>query len=227
MKLDDHIVALRELGDESLDGSSTRLRVRRSLEHGHGMRRHAGVLAALAVLLVASASWGFATGRIQHWFRAPVTTPSPSPTPKRIATHEPAPIAEPTPAPVVEPTPAPIVEPTPAPAPVVVAPKPPAPTVAPAPTSRRYAKAHELYFHDADYAGALAAFDDYLVHEPTGQFVAEARYNRGLCLIHLDQLADAKLALQPFADGTVLAGYRQAEAKTLIEKIDHRLNGTR
>lgn len=231
MNLDEHIVALRELGDEPLDGSSTRLRVRRTLEHGHGMRRHAGVLAALAVLLVASASWGFATGRIQKWF-APVTSPSPSPSPKpatRIATQEstPAPIAEPTPAPapLVEPTPAPIVEPTPAPAPVVVAPK--TPTLTPAPTSKRYAKAHELYFHDQDYAGALAAFDEYLVHEPAGQFVAEARYNRALCLVHLDQLADAKLALQPFADGTVLAGYRQAEAKTLIEKIDHRLNGTR
>jgi hypothetical protein len=224
MKLDEHIVALRELGDEPLDGSSTRLRVRRTLEHGHGMRRHAGVLAALAVLLVASASWGFATGRIQKWFKpAPVTSPSPSPkSPTRIATREPtpAPIAEPTPAPIVEPTPAPIVEPTPVPAPVVVAPK------TPTPTSKRYAKAHELYFHDQDYAGALAAFDEYLVHEPAGQFVAEARYNRALCLVHLDQLADAKLALQPFADGTVLAGYRQAEAKTLIEKIDQRLNGT-
>jgi len=72
----------------------------------------------------------------------------------------------------------------------------------------------------------LAAFDDYIAHEPDGQFVAEARYNRALCLVHLDQLADAKLALQPFADGVVLAGYRQAEAKTLIEKIDRRLNGS-
>lgn len=224
MKLDDHIAALRELGDEPLDGSSTRLRVRRTLEHGHGMRRHAGLAAALAVLLVASASWGFATGRIQRWFSPAVTSPSPSPspTPAKIATHEPAPapIVEPTPVPA--PVPAPIVVPTPAPTPAPIA---KAPT--PAPTSRRYAKAHELYFHDANYAAALEAFDDYLVHEPTGQFVAEARYNRALCLVHLDQLADAKLALQPFADGTVLAGYRQAEAKTLIEKIDHRLNGTR
>jgi len=224
MKLDDHIAALRELGDESLDGSSTRLRVRRTLEHGHGMRRHAGVLAALAVLLVASASWGFATGRIQRWFKPAVApSPSPTPTPTRIATREPAP------APIVEPTPAPIAEPTPAPAPIVAptpAPKSPTPTLTPTPTSRRYAKAHELYFHDGNYAGALAAFDDYIAHEPDGQFVAEARYNRALCLVHLDQLADAKLALQPFADGVVLAGYRQAEAKTLIEKIDRRLNGS-
>lgn len=226
MKLDEHISALRELGDEPLDGSSTRLRVRRTLEHGHGMRRHAGLVAALAVLLVASASWGFATGRIQRWFvapkPAPIVEPAPVIAPPRIAQRTPAPLPAPVvePPPVVEAPPAPIVAPTPAPAPVV-APK------SPTPTSRRYAKAHELYFHDGDYAAALAAFDDYLVHEPAGQFVAEARYNRALCLVHLDQLADAKLALQPFADGGVLAGYRQAEAKTLVEKIDRRLNGTR
>jgi TolA-binding protein len=229
MKLDEHISALRELGDEPLDGSSTRLRVRRTLEHGHGMRRHAGVVAALAVLLVASASWGFATGRIQRWFvkaPAPVVEPAPVVAPPRIAQRTPAPqpaqVVEPPI--VVEPAPAPIAEPTPAPAPApVVAPRSPTPT----PTSRRYAKAHLLYFHDGDYAAALAAFDDYLAHEPDGQFVAEARYNRALCLVHLDQLADARLALQPFAEGTVLAGYREAEAKTLIAKIDHRLNGTR
>ncbi|HET9988155.1 MAG TPA: hypothetical protein VFQ65_06540 [Kofleriaceae bacterium] len=222
MKLDDHISALRELGDEPLDGSSTRLRVRRTLEHGHGMRRHAGLAAALAVLLVASASWGFATGRIQRWFvtrpAAPVTQPTPVAAPPRIAERTPATQL----APVVEPPP--VVAPAPAP---VVAPKSPTPTLTPTPTSRRYAKAHELYFHDGDYAAALAAFDDYLRHEPDGQFVAEARYNRALCLVHLDQLADAKLALQPFADGSVLAGYRQAEAKTLVEKIERRLNGTR
>jgi len=225
MKLDEHISALRELGDEPLDGSSTRLRVRRTLEHGHGMRRHAGLAAALAVLLVASASWGFATGRIQRWFvtlPAPVVEPAPVVAPPRIAQRTPVPLPVVEPPPVVEPAPAPVVAPAPAPAP-----KSPTPTLTPTPTSRRYAKAHELYFHDADYAAALAAFDDYLAHEPDGQFVAEAHYNRALCLIHLDRLADAKLALQPFAEGTVLAGYREAEAKTLIEKIDHRLNGTR
>jgi hypothetical protein len=224
MNLDEHVAALRELGDEPLDGSSTRLRVRRTLEHGHGMRRHAGLAAALAVLLVASVSWGFATGRIQRWIAPPAPHAAERVPTVRIAETTPAPIAEPAPAPIVEP--APIATPAPLPAPVV-APKPPVPTpaLAPAPRSRRYAKAHELYFHDADYAAALAAFDDYLAHEPDGQFVAEARYNRALCLIHLDQLAGAKLALQPFADGSVLAGYRRAEATTLIEKIDHRLNG--
>jgi TolA-binding protein len=114
------------------------------------------------------------------------------------------------------------------------APKPariakPAPVVEPAPAvptmSPLYARAHELYFHGGDYAKALDALDDYLVKEPTGQFVVEAKYNRALCLIHLGQLSDAKLALLPFAQGEVApAGYRQSEAKTLIEKIDRRTN---
>ena len=73
MKLDDHVDALRDLdGDDHELAGATKLRVRRSLEHGHGMRRHAGVVAALAVLLVASASWALATGKIQKLWRAPV-----------------------------------------------------------------------------------------------------------------------------------------------------------
>jgi TolA-binding protein len=215
MNLDDHVAALRDLGDEAADGSSTRLRVRETLEHGHGVGR-ARLVAVCAVLLVASASWGFATGRIQQLWRTPDRAPATAPTPT-IATNQI--VVAPAPAPKPEPAPEPVVEAVPAPVAV--------PRVLAKPASRLYAKAHELYFHDANYAAALTAFDDYLAHEPDGQFVAEARYNRALCLIHLDQLADARLALQPFADGSVLAGYREREATTLIEKIDHRLNGTR
>jgi TolA-binding protein len=214
MNLDDHVAALRDLGDDPADGSSTRLRVRRTLEHGHGVR-HAKLAVVCAVLLVASASWGFATGRIQQLWRttdrAPAAAPAPIATNQLVLSPAPAPKPEPAPAPVAEAVPAPVV----------------IPRVTAKPASRLYAKAHELYFHDANYAAALTAFDDYLAREPAGQFVAEARYNRALCLIHLDQLADARLALQPFAEGSVLAGYRESEAKTLIEKIDHRLNGTR
>jgi hypothetical protein len=217
MNLDDHIAALRDLGDEPADGSATRLRVRRTLEHGHATRRHARLLAIVAVLLVASASWGFATGRIQQLWR---TRPPIAP-PTVVTT---APIPTPTPVvPPVEPRPAVVVDPIPDATPATK----PSVRRESAPTSRRYAKAHELYFHGGNYTAALAALDDYLANEPDGQFVVEARYNRALCLIHLDQLADAKLVLQPFADGDVLAGYRQSEAKMLIEKIDHRLNGTR
>ncbi|MEO8554557.1 MAG: hypothetical protein ABI678_31490 [Kofleriaceae bacterium] len=231
-KLDDHVSALRDLGGELEDGAGTRLRVRRSLEQGHGMRRHAGLLVALMVLLVTSASWGFATGRIQKLFEhAPA---------KRVASVEPKPIVvepEPAPAPVIAPAPTPVVI-EPAPAPIAkpararVAPVAPVEhAAAPAPISPLYAHAYELYFHGSDYAKALDALDDYLAKEPAGQFVVEAKYNRALCLIHLDRLSDAKLALLPFAAGEVApAGYRQSEAKTLIEKIDRRtnsLNGTK
>jgi TolA-binding protein len=128
MRLDDHVAALRDLGhDETTgSGSETRLRVRRSLERGHGMRRHAGLLAALAVLLVASASWALATGKIQRlWRSEPVVTPAPvtvaghAPDGARPRVVAPPPI-------VAEPAPA-----VPAPAPAIVS--APEPTHAPAP----------------------------------------------------------------------------------------------
>jgi TolA-binding protein len=189
------------------------------------MRRHAGLLVAMMVLLVASASWGFATGRIQKLFAHAPATPVATP----VATLEPkAPAivaATPAPAPVIEPAPVVVEAPPPVATPVR---KPRLARVAPVPAptmSPLYAHAHELYFHGGDYAKALDALDDYLAQEPTGQFVVEAKYNRALCLIHLGQLADAKLALLPFAQGEVTpAGYRQGEAKTLVEKIDRRTN---
>ncbi|MFT3696946.1 MAG: hypothetical protein QM831_27640 [Kofleriaceae bacterium] len=223
MKLDDHLDALRGLDDISADASATRLRVRRTLEEGHVGRRHVGLIAALCVLLVASTTWALATGKIPLFVKKPapvVVTQHVEPAPQKQIVP-PAPMPAP---PVVE---APVVE-----APVVV-PPPPAPKkiVAPAPAkpvmSPRYQKAHDLYFHDKDYAAALIAWDDYLAAEPNDRFVTEARYNRALTLVRLDKLADAKAALQPFADGTVLDGYRKDEAAKLIEKIDLRLNGTK
>jgi TolA-binding protein len=227
MRLDDHVRALRELGGDGAgdDGSATRLRVLRSLERGHAMTRHASVVAALVVLLVATASWGFATGRIQKLWQHEPAAPSPPP-----AAAAPDPPPPPAPA-IARPQPAPA-PPAPAPAPAPESPRslPPAhlePVATPAPPSQRYAHAHALYFHDGDYVAALDAFDDYLAAEPHGEFVAEARYNRALCLVRLGRLDEAKIALQPFADGTVLAGYRRTDATTLIEKIDRRLNGTK
>jgi hypothetical protein len=217
MKLDDHIEALRELdGDDHELAGATKLRVRRSLEHGHGMRRHAGIVAALAVLLVASASWALATGKIQKLWRAPVVV-------EQVAATPPVP---PTP-------PRPATRPQRLEAPVELPPEPPAPPAPPkqietvAGVSPLYRKAHELYFHDADYDKALVAWDDYLAKEPNGQFAVEARYNRALCLIHLSRFQDAHDALLPFANGEVVpAGYRQDEAKRLETKLQIRLNGT-
>jgi hypothetical protein len=217
MKLDDHIDALRELdGDDHELAGATKLRVRRSLEHGHGMRRHAGIVAALAVLLVASASWALATGKIQKLWRAPVVV-------EQVAATPPVSPTPPTPTQKLE-------------APVELPPEPPAPPTPPKQTpnvavvagvSPLYLKAHELYFHDASYDKALVAWDDYLAKEPSGQFAIEARYNRALCLIHLSRFQDAHDALLPFADGEVApAGYRQDEAKRLEAKLQIRLNGT-
>jgi len=217
MKLDDHIDALRALdGDDAELAGATRLRVRRSLERGHGMRRHAGIAAALVVLLVASASWALAT---KVWRRpvTPVPTPVPVIVPMKI--EAPAPIVAPAPvveAPVVVEVPAPIVTP---------AKKPVAKPVEQ--VSLLYRRAHDLYFHDRDYDAALAAWDAYLAGEPKGQFVVEARYNRALCLVHLTRFAEAHDALLPFANGEVVpAGYRQEEAKHLEAKLSIRLNGT-
>ncbi len=235
MKLDEHIAALRELGDDPDDGAATRLRVRRSLEQRVGKSRQPSLVAVLAVLLVASASWGFATGRISKWVTSPpepIPVPVPAPAPvaapaptPRAATHVVAqPVAPESPPSASRPPTASVAAPRHR---IAMAPAEPPVLPAPSATSERYATAHELYFHGGDYAAALAAFDDYLAHEPDGPFVAEARYNRALCLVRLDRLADAERALQPFAEGVVLAGYRQADAKLLSEKIARRLNGTK
>jgi hypothetical protein len=201
VKLDDHVSALREIeAADDVVATATRLRVRKTLERGHGMRRHAGILAALIVMLVASASWALATGKLH-----------------RASVHAPSPLA--IPMPVERPAPPPVVHVAPTTIPDLPV------TVTPAPTRPdRYRIANDLYFHDRDYDKALAAFDEYL--KVGGEFAVEARYNRALCLIHLGRLADAKLALAAFADGDVLSGYREDEAKKLIAKIDHRLNET-
>lgn len=218
MKLDDHLDALRELDDVAADASATRLRVRRTLEEGHFMRRHVGLVAMLAVLLVASTTWALATGKIPLFVARPepvaTPTPPPAPAPKRVT-----PVIE-APAPVVIEPPPVVVEKPAVKKPVPVTPSQPV-------MSPRYQKAHDLYFHDRSYEAALAAWDEYLAAEPNDRFVTEARYNRALTLVRLDRLAEAKAALEPFAAGSVLDGYRQAEAAKLIEKIDQRLNGTR
>jgi hypothetical protein len=65
---------------------------------------------------------------------------------------------------------------------------------------------------------ALAAWDTYLRAAPGGALAPEARYNRALCLVRLRKLADARVALQPFANGRE-GGYRRGEARALLERI--------
>ncbi|HUJ61802.1 MAG TPA: tetratricopeptide repeat protein [Kofleriaceae bacterium] len=220
MTLDDHVAALRELGgDDPEIAAETRARVVRSLERGSGVRRQlASALTLLGVLLAATASWALATGQLQRvWSHAHAVAPhaeppAATPPPRAAPVHPPAIVRAPPAPPVAPPRHAP-------PRRVAIAPAPPPATFEPL-----YRKAHELYFHGDDYPAALAAWDAYLAAEPTGPFAIEARYNRALCLVRLGRLAEARDALAPFARGAVdPAGYRQAEARALVERIAARL----
>ena len=223
--LDDLIGAIRaEDGDDAELADATQLRVRRSLEsRARGRHQLVGVLTALAILFVGTASWALATGRVAAlWTPAlPVQAPAPAPPPAPINRHRVA--AAPMPVPETLPpkvAPAPVV---PAPvAPPPVAPRISAPVVVPAaPVEQLYRAAHELHFHGGDPSATLAAWDAYLAAQPRGRFSVEARYNRALTLIRLGRYADARAALVPFALGSVEAGYRQREAGQLVERLAH------
>jgi hypothetical protein len=71
MNLDDHIAALRATadGDDAALAHETRLRIRRSLDEHHAPVRLPGIVAALAILLLATASWALATGQVQKLLR--------------------------------------------------------------------------------------------------------------------------------------------------------------
>lgn len=79
----------------------------------------------------------------------------------------------------------------------------------------RYAVAHRAHFESRDWPRALEAWDVYLAKHPRGRLAPEARYNRALCLLRLGQVARAREALAPFADGRE-GGYRRAEAEKLL-----------
>jgi hypothetical protein len=81
-----------------------------------------------------------------------------------------------------------------------------------------YTRAHRLHFDGADPAAALAAWDDYLRHFPEGRFAPDARYNRAIALLKLRRYAEAREALQPFADG-VYAGYHRDDARRLLRSV--------
>ncbi len=238
--------AVRELPVDA-DGAATRLRVRRSLEASHrGRRQLAGFLTGSGILLAGTMSWAFATGRAEAVWRA-IVDPAPvheermEPEPPALPVREPPAEPPPPPAPA-ETRPTPAEPPALAPAetrPTPAEPPPPAPRVeAPArraaavrpmrpmrpmrPIEALYRRAHELHFRGADHAAALAAWEAYLAAEPTGRFVAEARYNRALLLIRIGRYAEARAALAPYARGEIAGGYRRAEATRLLERLPDR-----
>jgi hypothetical protein len=107
-------------------------------------------------------------------------------------------------------------------APATVAPAPAAPPPAIATSSSAtlalFHRAHQLHFRQRDAAAALTAWDRYLQADPDGPLVLEAGYNRALCLVRLGRPAEARAALQPFADGT-LVHYRRDEARALLQAL--------
>jgi TolA-binding protein len=82
-----------------------------------------------------------------------------------------------------------------------------------------YRAAHTAHFVDHDPARALAGWDAYIAAAPNGPFAPEARYNRALSLVRLGRKAEARAALEPFANGTH-GGYRQVEAQALMERLE-------
>jgi hypothetical protein len=81
-----------------------------------------------------------------------------------------------------------------------------------------YRRAHRLHFVEQNPSAALAAWDDYLAKKPKGPLVVDATYDRALCLVRLGRRAEARTALEPFADGRY-GSYRQKDARALLEAL--------
>jgi hypothetical protein len=100
---------------------------------------------------------------------------------------------------------------------------PRAPTVPAAPATESseadvYAHAHRLHFDGGDAPAALSAWDEYLSRFPDGRFAPDARYNRAIDLLKLHRVAEARAALQSFADGG-FGGYHGDDARKLLRSI--------
>jgi hypothetical protein len=230
--------ALREAHDgSSPKAARTRAAVLTEVALRHRRRRSMlVVIVPIAAVLAVSSAWAAVTGRLPRWigrFLPPAET---------HATVAPVPKGAPPQAPVLVttvPTPSASadVTPTPAAGATVASVNSPEPSTTPArhvvggPTSARpassaagaeetlYAAAHHAHFVARDPAAALRGWDAYLAAYPQGRFTLEARYNRGLSLVRLGRTAEASAALAPFADGT-LGGYRQREARELLDALD-------
>jgi hypothetical protein len=84
--------------------------------------------------------------------------------------------------------------------------------------------AHDLHFKGDRPRDALRAYAEYLREYPNGRFVPEARYNSALDQIKVGNDAAARDALAPFASGR-FGGYRQKEARELLEALDRKAAG--
>jgi hypothetical protein len=233
-----------------LEARSTRARVLTGLHQTRVRRRTRLVfLLPVAATFMAVSAWGAANGKAQaafetleHWLSppsnvlaprqrrphpsAPAQTSVPVPVPVSAQTSVPVPVPVPVPAQISVPVPAQASVPAQTSAPVPAPPLlPPLPARSPhtEPVDRAltlYRAAHTAHFVDHDPARALVGWDAYLAAAPLGPFAPEARYNRALSLVRLGRLAEARAALEPFANGT-LGGYRQDEANALLERLGH------
>jgi hypothetical protein len=178
----------------------------------------------IAAVLVGTTAWAASTGRLRALWPAskqdpPVAVAPPPPHVEPPPPHYAPPPPHYAPPPPPEPEPPPVEAPKSAPVP-----RPPVAPSAPVEDASStdlalYQVAHKLHFNDKNYAAAIGAWDEYLRGSPSGAFVVEARYNRAICLLKLGRKAEAKVALQPFADGKVAGGYRQEEAQRLLERL--------
>jgi TolA-binding protein len=84
-----------------------------------------------------------------------------------------------------------------------------------------YERAHRSHFHQDHAAEALRLWEAYLEQFPSGRFLPEARFNRAVCLVRLDKLAQARETLaQILAQGTTSDATEQAAR--LLAKLGHR-----
>lgn len=79
--------------------------------------------------------------------------------------------------------------------------------------------ANALHADRGQPSRALEAWNDFLRAHPNGIFAAEARYNRALCLVRLGRKDEARRALAPFAAGQVEGGYREDDARALLDVL--------
>jgi hypothetical protein len=228
--------ALREANDgSSPDAASTRRRILgASVLRKKRRRIFVAVWMPLAAVLVVSSAWAAVTGqlpRLVAWLRGPPHAPAMA-APRPRPPIDPIESTSPTAPPVAPPTnESPRASASTASS-ATPAPASPAPSTTASPLRRDrdhdhdhdreeglYTAAHHAHFADRDPAAALTAWDAYLAAYPDGRFAPEARYNRALTLVRLGRTDEARAALEPFADGRN-HGYRQTEARTLLDALD-------
>jgi TolA-binding protein len=228
--------ALRETEPVSeFEARATRTRVLTGLHQTRVRRRtRLAFLLPIAACFVAVSAWGAGSGQarrvldqLEQLVGITVSTPSAAKTsPRRLTTSsapavrssEPALLA---PSPEAEPAPTTASAARPTSSARATASSGPVPrrTEQPDPTLALYRLAHAAHFVDHDPARALAAWDAYLSAAPNGGFAPEARYNRALSLVRLGRSSEARVALEPFANGAY-GGYRKAEASALLARIE-------